>query len=306
MNESRIPWIITVAALVLATAAGIASFRAAPASRTVAPVESSGEVGELRRALAAVESEAGALRTELDRLRMLLQMKQQSDAVLERSGLASLPESERRKRLSGAFGSLRDLAPRLENGDQAVYEQMREVFLTFAAAPPDEADAFRKAFEEAESPLTRTILLPHLLARDRAGAADLLKREIAQAEDPVYRARLLENLRHTAPPEGDPEATRIFLDVLGSGTDGANATARERRAAVTGLARLDSTEAEARLLEVAETDPDGDVRALALRHLARNPQTRDNVLEIVAGEPDDRLRTIGECTARLAEAGFSG
>ncbi|MGH7822547.1 MAG: HEAT repeat domain-containing protein, partial [Candidatus Binatia bacterium] len=81
---------------------------------------------------------------------------------------------------------------------------------------------------------------------------------------------------------------------------------RARLAAITALGQLGTAEAEQALLEAARGDSDSANREAAIRKLAENPDTRGRLGQMLSEEPNERLRTIGECTAKLAELGSEG
>ncbi|MGH7823119.1 MAG: HEAT repeat domain-containing protein [Candidatus Binatia bacterium] len=297
MNRQPLPWAISAVSLLVAAVSVFAALRLGPEpSAGVAEVGApSEEVQRLRRHVALLESEGLSLRAELDRLRRSLQARRTMEAQQAASGDDRLSPEEKRERLATALGRLRDIVPRLSSGGEAVFAEMRDVFLGMARAPMDDPTLFRKAYEEAADPLTKTILLPHLLARDREGSADLLKRELAENDDPQLRSAILERLRFSTDVAADPEAQRAYLSALEGGE-----SPRARQAAVAALSAVPSPDVEQALLEVAGADPDPETREAAIRQLAENPRTRPQLLQALANEPDERLRKVGECTAALA------
>lgn len=230
-------------------------------------------------------------------MRSFLEMKKTTDARARAAGEEQLSEDEKRAQVGQALGRLQDLARKLPATDEATYKELKDAFMTLARSSLDDPTPFRKAWEDARDPMTRTLLLPHLMMRDREGAPALLKEELRNADDPDYRATLLDNLRVMTNVSQDPEAQKIFYSSLGE-----DSPPRARRAAVEALAQVSSPEAQQVLLEVAVSESDEPTREAAIRHLAENPDTRSRILEMMAKEPDQRLRTIGECTAKLAES----
>ncbi|MGH7858720.1 MAG: hypothetical protein ACREQY_15450, partial [Candidatus Binatia bacterium] len=199
---------VTSLSLVVAAVSVVAALRPGRASVESGErdPQSSVEIARLRRQIVATESDAEALRAELDRLRTALQAKRTMEAQLAASGEDERSEEEKRQRVSSALSRLAEIVPRLSGGDEAAFTEMRDVFLTLARAPMEDPTLFRKAYEEARDPLTKTILLPHFLARDREGSADLLKQELQRSEDPQLRTAILERLRFSTNVAEDPEA----------------------------------------------------------------------------------------------------
>lgn len=300
MNSQRLAWAVATTGWIAAAVAISATFRVTTSGQSPVISRAAGdakEVGRLKKQVVTLENETGALRAELDRMRSFLEMKKTADARAQASGEEQLSDGEKRARVSWALGRLQDLARKLPATDEATYKELKDAFMTLARSSLEDPEPFRKAFDEAADPTTKSLLLPHLMARDREGAPALLKEELKRTEDPDYRATLLDNLRVMTNVNQDPEAQKLFFSSLDE-----NSPPRARRTAVEALAQVSSPEAQQTLLEVAAGDSDEANREAAIRHLAENPDTRSRILEMMAKEPNARLRTIGECTAKLAEA----
>jgi hypothetical protein len=244
------------------------------------------------------------LRRELDRVRSLVELRNASDRRRAELGLDQLSVADRRERAAAALKRLPELASQLMSGRREVYEGMREVVLAMLDAPregPEDALPFREAYEASEDVTVRRLLLPHILSRDPERAKGFLLSELAHAEDPELRADMIESVRFVADVGTDVEAQRVLAEALRNETH-----PRARQAAVEGLGGAQSSEAEAALLAAASGDPDPKTRELAIRALAGRPASREKVLELVSRESDERLRTVGECTAKLAALEQSG
>lgn len=302
MTRFPLPWIVTALSL-LAGSAGVAfGLRSASVAEPPAAGRVScdpADLGRLQRQLVATENDAKALRGELDRMRVLVGMKKVADQKKAERGEDKLSDEQKRERLTKALADVKELMPRLASGEKEAYAGMREVIFALAGAPPDAAAQIRQAYEETQDPATRRLLLPHILSRDSVNGRAFLFDQLAQAKDPDLRADLLMDLEYVTDLPSDSEAQQTLLSAVTS----ADSSPRARQMAVEELAKARSPEADQALAGVAAGDYEPATREAAIRALAARPETRAQMLELAGKEPDERLRTIGECTARLSALG---
>ena len=300
-----VPWTISAVSVLLGTVAVVSSWTAPVGSPSSPAAQGTCEDGELRTArqrLVSMESEAVALRSELDRMRLLLAMREANEAADVASGEAALSDEQRMERLAGALERLTDLVPRLkENPDRETLETYRDALHAMFRSPMDDPSLFRTRYEAAEDLMEKKLILPHLAARLGPDLVPFLSRELERTEDPGYRASLLAELRVHSKPEEDPVAREILLQALASEQD-----PQAKRYAIEALGEIPSPEVQGALLDVAANGGDAAVREAAIRRLAEVPGSRDQLLSALSADPDPRLRTITECAVTLAETPAAG
>lgn len=298
MDRAVLPW--TVAAVsALVAVVSLVKGRSGGAPAELPPVEAqcdANDLARLRRNVATAENENRFLRAEMDRMRAMLEQKKASDKVRkEWDGGVELTEEQRKEKLAVALQRLPELAQRLVTGEKEVYEGMREVVHSMLNAPMDDPTLFREAYDRNDDATVRRLVLPHIVARDPTNARAFLMQELRSAENPDLRTDILSNLRFATKVAEDAEAQQVLVSALEKESE-----PRARQAAVDILSTVAAPEVQEALLKAAGADPDEHTREVAIRTLAANPQTRERVLELTANVSDERLRTIGECTARLA------
>lgn len=300
MNRNAIPWLVAAVA-VLVSISSVVGFRSrltSGGSSASAPDPRDEEVARLRRRVASMESEAGMLRAELDRMTELLRMKRATQEHDAATGDDKVSDDERRVRLAKALTRLKDLAPQLRTvapGDTKVLEGLRDVFHDMLKAPLDDPTPFKKAYAEADDPLTKQMLVMHIVGRDPEGAKAFLLQEIARTQDPELKADLVAHLGLVKGGLEDPAAQKVFFSAIQP-----DQAPRARQAAVQALVQIASPQAQEALMQVASSEPDEATREEAIRALAKSPEMRSKLLELVGSDPSERVRTLGECTAKLA------
>ncbi|MGH2829365.1 MAG: HEAT repeat domain-containing protein [Actinomycetota bacterium] len=299
MNQLRVAWLLTAVSSALAGSVLVLEWlparRSAPgeATSTATSVE---EIAMLRRRLAISQSEAAALRTELDRMRAVLQLKQASDAQLAAGAEEGLSEQERRERLSVALKRVDGLIARLrdEPGPE-VFAGLQEVLRAMLLAPMDDAAPFLAKYRDAVDPILKAFVLPQLAARYAESLTSFVSRELSDVDDPALRTQLIAELRVHSSPAEDAQARQILLSALTDEED-----PRARQLAVEALGSLSTSETQQALLTVAMRDPDPVTREAAIRRLAENPEAREHLLSALSTDPDARMRRFGECAVELA------
>jgi hypothetical protein len=297
MNRTWLPWTVAVVSLLIAVLSVFAgrSNEAAKIDKAATAVCDPNELARLKRAALMSENDSHTLRIELDRMRGMLEQKKVSDQIRASWEPPGQTNEQRRERLGKALANLPALARQMLTGETEAYEGMREVVHAMLTAPQDDATPFLRTYETSDDPTVRRLVLPHIVARDAAGAKPFLLAELQKATDPELRADIITNIRWATDVSKDPEAQSTLLSVLQGESE-----PRARRAAVEMLAGVATPDAQEALVGVAASDSDPQARETAIRFLAQNPATRSRVLEVVGQEPNERLRTVDECTAKLA------
>lgn len=304
MNREAIAWSVAAVAGVVALVALASPLRGLPTTpgSETPGVRSDDELRALRRRLLLMQSESGALRAELDRLRRLLEMKKAHEAHVADTGEANLGEGEKRERAAQALGRLEDLVAQLhQDPQQEVYEGLQKVLLDLFRSPIDDPAIFLEKYGATTDPVAKAMILPHLAARLGEGLSGFVTQELERTQDPGVREQLITQLGVHASPEQDATAKEIFLSALSG-----ESSPRARLEAVVALSKVRTPEVDQALLDVAARDSDPAVREAVIRHLAGNPDTRSRVLELLAADPNEHLRKIGECSAALAETPGAG
>ena len=293
--DARLPWVL--AALFAGTTA-IAALapRGGPfAVRKAEPDADSGEAVALRRRIAMLESEAGALRLELDRMRMLLRLR--AEGAIDLGDDEPLGDEERRARTRKALARLDELIPSLHaNPGPETFEGLQDVLRDMLRSPMDDAGPFLERYRQATDPIERSFILPQLAARYGEGLTEFLAGELERTEEPIVRTQIIAELRVHSDPADDLQAREVFLDALRE-----NGEPRARHLAIEALSAISGDEVLEAVLDVARTDPSPEVREAAIRRLAENPRNHGILRETLAGLADERLRTIGECAVTLSK-----
>jgi hypothetical protein len=129
-----------------------------------------------------------------------------------------------------------------------------------------------------------------------AEAHAFIANEVATMPDPEYQRDMLGAVAKVI----GPSAAGTFKPAFLAGLE--NADFRARAAAVYGLRHVNDPDVTGALLRAA-SDPSEIVRRFAIESLVARDADREELRNLIAHEPSEALRQVGECYLRLADEG---
>jgi len=251
--------------------------------------------GRVRVELASARAENDALRSELDRLvegrrrAEWLAAEHAPESHPERADTAVPTDSPR-----GIAERYRDALAKASSGDAAASDEAYEAALRLVRAGPEAFPALRDAYLSTDDPRVRAMMVRVFGAGLGREAAEFIAEQLRTETDGSVRTELLERASRMSTPTTAPLFRDAFLRIVASDAD-----VDSRIDALGGLRYLRDDGDVDRALVVAATDSSEGVRVAAVEAMATRPELRDELERLLANDPSDHVRRIGECRLLL-------
>ncbi|MGH2727393.1 MAG: HEAT repeat domain-containing protein [Actinomycetota bacterium] len=290
------PWLIALASATLAAAAAWDRPNVQQ-PRPLLPASRDGETARLRSEIGRKRAQNEALRRELDRL--LVRLGGSTDRKGGSRGVPQTAEAspnavlldeelarQAKENVLRAVGDERHRAEALASLTSLVNEGGTNVF-----------PAMRDIYETAADDGFRRSMLPMMLFTGGGDEAlAFVASETITMADPEYRRRLLGAVANVIRPSAAGTFKAAFLAGLDDDDPITRATA------IYGLRHIEDPDVTAALFRFAADDSEV-VRALAIEYLVARSADREEIRRLLARDPSEPTRRIGECHLRLADGG---
>ena len=249
----------------------------------------------MRVELESARAENDALRSELDRL---VEGRRRSEWLAADHARESHPEradtAAPTDSLHGIAERYRDALARASSGDTAASDEAYEAALRLFRAGPEAFPALRDAYLSTDDPRVRAVMVRAFGAGLGREAAEFIAEQLRTETDGSVRMELLERASRMSTPTTAPLFRDAFLRIVTSDAD-----VESRIDALGGLRYLRDDHDVDRALVVAATDSSEGVRVAAIEAIATRPELRDELERLIANDPSDHVRRIGECRLLL-------